>query len=93
MAKFERQLNTRFSEVVRRLDAGLAAKFPELELVDSAVSRFGAMTVCLYCYRLATLQIVGSERSAVSVTAIASAGGEPFIQTVEALLAEFAPIK
>lgn len=84
MAKLERRLRARGSELISYLDKGITDSGYSCELVDSSVGRFGGVTVWLYVYdkyymrtgsRAAlTLQVV-SDGDYVNVTAISAGGG------------------
>lgn len=84
MAKHERQVRARVSELASYLDEGIRASGMTVELVDSSAARLGGVDVRLYVYdkfymrnssRAAlTLEIVG-DGSVCYVTAIGAGGG------------------
>jgi len=104
MAKFERQLNARASELVRWVDESVIGGM-QAELIDSSVQRVSGMRICLWCLQLsrrdavlhtapsgtATLQIVAGDNGSATVTAISADTG--FVDGVESLLHEFQPLR
>ncbi|MBQ2706640.1 MAG: hypothetical protein IJF67_00145 [Clostridia bacterium] len=94
MAKFERQLNARASELVRWVDESVIGGM-QAELIDSSVQRVSGMRICLWCLQstrgTASLQIIAGDNGAAAVTAISA--DTAFVDGVEALLEEFQPMK
>ena len=92
MAKFERQLNARASELVRFVDEAVIDGM-QAELIDMAVQRVSGMRICLWCLKLprgnASLQLIGSDSGVATVTAISQDAA--FVDGVEALLDDFQP--
>ena len=92
MAKFERQMSARPSELVRWVDEAVIGGL-EAELVDSSVLQEHGVRVHLWCLKIsegsAALQLVAGEGGLVTVTAISACPA--FIEKVETLLDEFLP--
>ena len=94
MAKFERQLHARASELVRWVDEAVLGGM-QAELIDSSVQRLSGMRISLWCLQLergtATLQIIAGDNGETTVTAISAAAD--FVDGVETLLETFQPTK
>lgn len=51
MAKFERELHAKASDVIKALAGRVVSELPELELIDSSTYSAGQVSIYLFVYR------------------------------------------
>lgn len=95
MAKFERELHAKASDVINALACELTEELPGLELVDSSAYNVGQASVYLFVYRgnengfEITLLVIGDTDSRCTVAAITSGGEYDLTSLLEHLTDRF----
>lgn len=95
MAKFERELHAKASDVIKALAGELVSELPELELIDSSTYSAGQVSIYLFVYRgqsshfEMTLLVIGDADSSCTVAAITSGGEYDLTAPLERLTDRF----